>query len=275
MTHMLPFLLLVALGVPLHEGPATAVGTSAAEAKRVADRIMQQPLYRRWELRQKRAELPVSSEEVTWQTQVEQAQNWLLDKTRWIGDLFSSIIDWLKSWFEAPEKSGTSSSGGGFGSVLNLAGWILGALLVSTILLMLARLWMTTRLEGSHARVLSRRQIRDALQSGEALAMSSSDWLAEGEKWGKEQDHRLVYRALYLGLLSGLHSQGRIDFRRNRTNWVYVSRFRGSDDLRNEFASLTSLFDDVWYGGIEAAEQSIEPVKEQVKRLLEAGPNHA
>lgn len=275
MTTMLTSLLvLFAVGASAEVEPVPAV-TSPAEAKQIADRVMQKPLYHRWELRQKRAESISQTGETTWSKRAERLQDWLLDHTQWISNVWEWIVDWWNSWFERPQKSGASGTAKGFGSLLHWAGWMLVAVVVGSLLLLLYRLWMTTRLEGKQARVLSRRQIRDALHSGEALAMSSSDWLAEGEKWASEKDRRLVYRALYLGLLSGLHSQGRIDFRRNRTNWVYVSRFRGSEDLRSEFASLTSLFDDVWYGGNEATEHGIDPVKAQVKRLLEAGPTHA
>ncbi|MBX9656715.1 DUF4129 domain-containing protein [bacterium] len=273
-TILTSFLVFFAAGVSTEVEPVSVI-TSPVEAKRIADRVMQQPIYHRWELRQKRVESSGTLEETTWSKRAELLQNWLLDHTQWIGKVWEWIVDWWNSWFERPQKSGGSGSGGGFGSFLHWAGWLLVAVVVGSLLILLYRLWMTTRLEGKQAKVLSRRQIRDALQSGEALAMSSSDWLAEGEKWGNEQDRRLVFRALYLGLLSGLHQQGRIDFRRNRTNWVYVSRFRGSEDLRDEFASLTSLFDEVWYGGIESSEQNIDPVKAQVKRLLEAGPSHA
>ena len=72
-------------------------------------------------------------------------------------------------------------------------------------------------------------------------------------------------------MLSHLHGAGKIDFRKNRTNWSYVSRFKGSDEQRRLFRGLTALFDDVWYGLKPPRGVNIDTVKDQVAQLM----NHA
>ena len=247
-----------------------AASPSANNAHQVAEQILKQPLYRRWELRQLRAKAEPTAP-TSWGNWGTSVGEWILDHTQWVSKIWDWLVDLWNSWFGQREGSGSTTSSGGMGTVLYAAGWLLAALIVGLLLFVLYQLWQRSQLQGSQAKILSRRQIHDALQAGEALAMSSSDWLAEVDRWAAQNDLRLVYRSLYLGLLSGLHTQGRIDFRRNRTNWVYVTRFRGPDDHRADFASLTALFDDVWYGGQETDAQNIEPVRQKVRHLLEGG----
>jgi hypothetical protein len=131
------------------------------------------------------------------------------------------------------------------------------------------------RRSGGHAgRVLSREQVREALESGEALALGTPQWMAEADRLAQQGDLRAVFRALYLALLSGLHTQGRIDFRRSRTNWTYVRRFRGVETDRRIFATLTSLFDRVWYGLKHPSGASFERVRGQVAALLSGEKAH-
>jgi hypothetical protein len=114
----------------------------------------------------------------------------------------------------------------------------------------------------------SRQRLREAMDSGEALAAASPEWLAEADQLTEEADLRRSFRALYLALLSGLHRAERIDFRRNRTNWTYVRQFRGEGDQRQRLSQLTEQFDAIWYGRQSPEQASMQRAKQQVRTLL-------
>lgn len=118
--------------------------------------------------------------------------------------------------------------------------------------------------------------IAKALEDGDALAYGDDEWRKQAERFMDEGDVRLAYRSLYLGLLSGLHEQGRIVFVQNRTNWHYVKTFRGEVPARKELADMTDLFDRVWYGLIPVLDSGGMPrTRERVAALLEGGQRHA
>jgi hypothetical protein len=106
------------------------------------------------------------------------------------------------------------------------------------------------------------------MESGEALAAESSQWLGEADQLAQEQDLRRAYRALYLALLSGLHRQQAIDFRPNRTNWRYVQQFRGHESQRQRLSQLTRRFDQIWYGHRDPEPAAMQQAKAKVQALL-------
>ncbi len=60
-------------------------------------------------------------------------------------------------------------------------------------------------------------------------------------------DYRLAIRCQYLWVLSELHHRGNIVFAPSKTNFDYCQELEGSG-LRNEFRSLSRIYDHVWYG---------------------------
>lgn len=111
-----------------------------------------------------------------------------------------------------------------------------------------------------------------ALAEGDALAYDDKTWRREAERLLGKGEIRQAYRSLYLSLLSGLHGQGRIAFVRNRTNWHYVRQFRGESGEAAEFAAMTGLFDEVWYGLHDAISgQGLIELRLRVDKLLRAG----
>lgn len=112
-----------------------------------------------------------------------------------------------------------------------------------------------------------------ALVEGDALAFADTVWREEAERLLGRGEIRLAYRSLYLGLLSGLHEQGRIVFATTRTNWHYVRMFRGAGESRGEFSAMTAMFDEVWYGLHDAlSSQGLKDMEVRVARLLAENP---
>ena len=226
------------------------------------DHILRRPLFQRWRLRQQRALTRRESDIL------EGLREMLEAAMKPIGD----FLDWLMRRVAAPGEGGPwGLLGGGLATILKTLGWIAIAGLVVFFAVLFYKL-LRSRSGPTHAaRVLSRERIKEALDAGEALALDGAGWLREAERLAGEKNFRAMYRALYLSLLSGLHSAGKIDFRKNRTNWTYVERFRGEDKERDVFASLTDLFDRVWYGFLIPESTALADIKGQVVFLLGGG----
>lgn len=177
--------------------------------------------------------------------------------SEWVRDLF------LNSGDNAVDFSGT---GDVIVATLKVGGWAL-TIAVALCLIVLALRRLRQWEEGHAGKVVNRRQVKRALESGEALVLDGDQWLAEADRLATTGDMRAVYRALYLALLSGLHAREVIDFRRSRTNWVYVQRFRGADGERSLFQRLTGRFDQVWYGQQDDPD-GIEQSRAEVRSLI-------
>ena len=155
-------------------------------------------------------------------------------------------------------------------AILKLVAWgVLGVALIFLVVLVIKSLGRPT-MQGASARVLSRRQIRGAMEAGDALALDAAGWIDEANRLAAEKDFRAVYRALYLALLSGLDKAGKIEHDRNRTNWTYVRRYRGPAEEKQVFGELTNLFDRVWYGR-KPAEDDLDELRRKVEQLTLQG----
>ena len=157
-------------------------------------------------------------------------------------------------------------------SILKILAWAVAIAAVVVIIFFTVKSASRSSGQAMTEHILSRQQVEAALESGNALALGASQWLDEAQRLAAEQDFRAVYRALYLALLSGLHSAGKIEHTRNRTNWTYVQLYRGPDEERAIFGHLTEVFDRVWYGRRAAPEQSsLEELRSKVAMLTRSG----
>ena len=264
--RLLPVAVLLALTAPCGAGAVPAGDAEAAQADphRQLQQILARPLYQRWKLRQMRAQ--TTRRESTILASLRRAVE---SAAEWIGDVLSG---WLRGLTgpNLPLPGDITN----FLTILKTAAWTVLGLIVAFVAVLLILALAGRGSAGSAARVLSREQVHQALERGEALAMDGSRWLEQAGRLADERDLRGVYRALYLGLLSGLHAGGKIDFRRHRTNWTYVSRFAGPSDERDVFTGLTHLFDDVWYGRKPPADLDIESVRRRVTQLLAPAAGH-
>lgn len=63
----------------------------------------------------------------------------------------------------------------------------------------------------------------------------------------EKKDFKTAIRILYLMILKDLSLQGKIEWKREKTNSQYVREMRGKEGFR-EFRDLTRSFEYVWYG---------------------------
>lgn len=266
--------LLALLTAPLASGNAAATAVSAGEADGAPtvptaaagdphehlDQILDRPLFKAWRLRQaarQTPELPAAEYDL----------EWLGKPFEWIGDFF----EWL---FRSPSRKPNVPSGfpgDGLPAVLKAVAWVVLGVALIFLAILLFKVLRTPAAAGAVGRVLSRQQIRAAMESGDALVLGAGQWLDEANRLAGEQDFRAVYRALYLALLSGLHTIGKIEHSRNRTNWSYVQRYRGPADERQTFGELTALFDRVWYGRKPTAGDDLDDLRNKVAALTRPG----
>ena len=246
-------------GKVTHGSPT--VVSPAGDPHQHLDQILDRPLFRAWKLRQDGSvtnSLPSSWGE----------QEWLRKPFSWIGDFF----EWLfRSRTRRSNPVSNLSAGNTLPAILKVIAWIVLVIGVLVGIVFVIRMFLRPTTTIASANVLSRQQIRDAMESGDALAMAGAAWIDEANRLAAEQDFRAVYRALYLALLSGLHTAGKIEHARNRTNWTYVRRFRGPSDERDTFSELTALFDRVWYGRIPAEGNDLSALRRKVETLTRSG----
>ena len=240
-------------------GEAPPPRPSGRDPREHIGEILRRPLYQRWRRRQERGKVAQESELM--RSIRETVERWRKAVARKLAELLAKLRPLAP---EVPRPGGLPA----FVGALKVLGYVVVGILVVFLAFLAYRLIREGQLGRRHARVLSREQVREALEQGEALALGGPQWLAEAERLAREGNFRAVYRALYLALLSGLHERGKIDFRRSRTNWTYVRRYRGPEDERGVFADLTSLFDRVWYGFKPAQDRSVDALRGQVEGLL-------
>lgn len=240
---------------------ARALADTTQSPQQQLQQVMQDPMFHRWQLRQKRAE---GHTPAMIQSLLDQAAEWRQKIARWIGSWFPKSSH---HWFGGgPSVSSIDT----FLSLLKWTAYVVGGLLLLALIVVLIRAIRAGR-NTKQTAVVSRQRIREALEKGEALATESTQWIQEAHRLAQENDLRLAYRAMYLALLSGLHRQRTINFHPHRTNWTYVQHFKGDRQNRSAFSKLTSLFDDVWYGLRPPTAEKLASVQQQVDHLLESG----
>ena len=69
-----------------------------------------------------------------------------------------------------------------------------------------------------------------------------------------QQNYRLAIRLLYLQVISQLRKKEYIHFSKEKTNVDYLSDL-SNEDLRSRFLRITSIYNHVWYGDVEIAEE--------------------
>ncbi|MDH5637877.1 MAG: hypothetical protein OEZ04_05250 [Nitrospinota bacterium] len=243
------------------QGQAQGADENISQKRQLLSEILQRPVYQRWKLRQSQEAEPQEESVIA-----QMARSAL--QSIWNG--FKRIIKWIWKQIKRSNISlpDLPSAPGNMLDFLKMGAWAAFAALLVVAGLYLYGIRKKLRDNIRLAVVLSREKVKDALENGQALALDADGWMTEADRMGAEGDFRAMYRAMYLGLLSGLHESGRIDFRKNRTNWVYVNGYKGSLADRADFSALTETFDQVWYGLKPAEGVSLEEVKAMAGRLL-------
>jgi hypothetical protein len=254
---LIPILLAIVCVAPTRAADVGLADRAAAHAK--LDEILHQPQFTAWQLRQSGASIKDAGLE-SLADRLENSLKGMLDDLR-------DFIKWLFRGRPTPTAWRPTGSGS-LPFIFKVLGWTVIAIIALFVAIILIRLIGAQPTQVTTARILSRAEARQAIESGDALAMGALDWMDEARRLAEEKDFRAVYRALYLALLSGLHTAGKIEHNRNRTNWTYVNHYRGPAEERERFSRLTDLFDRVWYGHKSAQGNSLDRLRADVASLI-------
>lgn len=251
----------------VESGPAES-SQARAQARQQLQRIMNDPLFSRWRIRQQRSESQASEVWLDLSPYRDMIRQWANE----LGDWIQEVIDWISGHTpRAPTVPARGWGGLSLVGFLKILGWT--ALAVAGVVILWMIYGMTRQRWGAAVGAGgTRMQLNEALDRGEALAANSQQWMEHAGELAEEQDLRRAFRAMYLALLSGLHSEGKIQFRRQHTNWVYVGGYRGPDEERAVFRGLTARFDDVWYGLQQPEPGALTSLGAQVRQLLAGDP---
>jgi len=254
---------------PSENSAATASSPQSAQSPhQQLDEVLQDPLFQRWEARQLRGQGPDEASKLESSDSLKRFRTWLEDTT-------DSFFDWLfRNRQSSTSTSGSGGSGIAIGPILKTLGWVIGILAVILVIHLLLT-WIRAQRRITNRGTPTHQSLRAALETGTALAAAPDQWLNHAQDLAASgddhQDLRLAFRALYLALLSGLHEQGRIRFRKQRTNWVYVQQFQGPPKAMHSFGQLTEWFDTTWYGHQSPEASVFKQVRGKVDQLLKGG----
>lgn len=228
-------------------------------ARERLSQILKEPLFQRWKIRQLRAQ--EGSGEGG-------GVSAYLPSTDWLAEVWEKFWDSLFGQPSAGVPSSVSSAG-----PVDLSGlfYMIAVLIcvVAVIVLIVLVAHLLARRQHYSSGSTRSGSLNEALVEGDALAAESSVWLGQASALAQGEDLRLAFRALYLALLSGLHDSGLIRFRRQATNWMYVRGYRGSEEERLLFSTITDRFDRVWYGKQILDVAVFDEARQEVARLLE------
>ena len=184
--------------------------------------------------------------------------NWLLEKiTLALARFFGGRRKWLKvsktgpgllAWFTNP--------------------WVIYGLisaLAIAMLVFLAKFGQSLTCNEKEGQALLQ---QDVLNLPDSLRESPGYWFKQADLLISQGKTREAFRSLYLALLVGFHRLNYIDFHRCRTNWNYLTHFRGNPQAKNLFQEMTQRFDLVWYGSYSLAPAEYQRYKQAIRGAL-------
>ena len=194
---------------------------------------------------------------------------WIADAVRWLAEVIERLMRSISASVPVGPSGGPAASGP-----------LIVALVTCMVLLGggIAYLVFRRRLSRKAPTAITRpvAQIVD-LTSEEVRPdqLPGPEWLSLADDYFEKGDLRMACRAVFLGLLAALGSQGYISIHRAKSNLDYfrelVRRTRGNSGLHDLVRASISVFERCWYGDHPLSRQEFETYRSVA---LEAS-NHA
>jgi hypothetical protein len=200
-----------------------------------------------------------------------------------IGEWFTHLREW---WRRATNSgpAGRPSLGGGSWSLGALSGaevvlYLLLAASLAAALYVIIRQWRSRRTAPVAASSVAPPESAPVdLQAEDVLAsqLPEDEWLQLARELAARGEYRLALRALFLGTLAGLASQGVISIARHKSNRDYLAevfrRGRQYPGWPPAFGGCVSLFERSWYGRHAAGPEVLEEFERQQNALTAQPP---
>jgi hypothetical protein len=168
-----------------------------------------------------------------------------------------------------PQEGPCQISGPGVGGSTMKIVFILGlAILVAFLIAILYQVW--AKRAPPSAPALSAAGVSGVVPPGglDPLSRDSQEWAREADVLFAEGRIAEAIRALYLAALACSHSRRWIDFHPSKPNWEHVRRFSGPGPARGNLGSLTSVFEQKWYGRKTAVESEYRASRDAAAGIL-------
>jgi hypothetical protein len=169
-------------------------------------------------------------------------------------NLFDQLIEYLKDRWGSLEK------------ISAIIPWILKLIFLALVLFFLFIVITKTRIY----RIFYSDQEVDAPE----FKISKTDFENEDldeliRKFVAEEQFRQAVRVLYLKVISLLRAKEYIHFSKEKTNIDYLHDLK-NDELKTRFYAITSIYNHVWYGDAEIAEEQFEKFEERFQSFYTA-----
>ncbi len=197
-------------------------------------------------------------EPVQWPSRYLNWFSWLLKK---IALALSRIFGGRRKWLKA------SKTGPG------LLAWLTNPWITYGLISALAIAMLVLLAKFGQSLTCNEKEGEALLQQGllnlpDSLRESPGYWSKQADFLISQGKNREAFRSLYLALLVGFHRLNYIDFHRCRTNWNYLTHFRGDPQAKNLFQEMTQRFDLVWYGSHSPDPAEYQRYKQAIRGVL-------
>lgn len=171
-------------------------------------------------------------------------------KTNFIGQL----IEYIENWFNT------------LGEISAILPWVLKILFIALVIFFLFIVITKTRI---YRIFYSEREVDapEFLISKTDLENEDLDELIR--KLVAEKQFRQAVRLLYLKVINLLRTKEYIHFSKEKTNIDYLNDLKNVE-LKTRFYAITSIYNYVWYGDTEIAEEQFEKFEERFQSFYSA-----
>lgn len=187
------------------------------------------------------------ADDILSRSEFRQTESFLERAGRWIDELLSDIVGGL--------------AGGGVGSVV---AWSILAVLVGAVIWLVVRI---TPMAGL-TRVAPTEALVQTVGPAATDHRTAEQWRAEAQRLAAEGRYDAAVRARYRALLADLIDRGVLDDVPGTTAGEYRVAMGTAGQAAAPFAAATDLFQDVWYGPVEAGDDDLHTFVEHESAVL-------
>jgi hypothetical protein len=260
--------------------PAPAPEVSPAELDRAIGEVIQQRKYT-WRMPREKIAPEESREEGMIAKFVRQVGRLIRDGLKtffgWLENFFSWLGNMLARLFRgwSPPNAG-KPAGLDWYRLSQILLYVLVAAVLSTVVILLMRLWRNRRLKPEILQTEAIQSVPDITdESVGAEQLPEDGWTKLARELLARGEFRLALRAFYLASLAHLAERNLISLARFKSNHDYERelgrRAHALPDLTQVFSDNVNSFDRVWYGTHEASGDLVSQFAANVERIKAGG----